>query len=211
MKTLEQGQDKIRKICDELRQNTLEPAKIEAEKIVLDAKALSSKLIKDAEAEAENLICAARAEIEQERNVFKSSLAQGVKQSLEALKQDIEKQLFNHELNEMVKKGTDNTDIVARLIECIVKAIEKEGLSADITALIPTHLSEREVNLKLTENILTKLKHHSVVVGTFQGGAQIKLGDKGLTIDISDQAIKELLSQYIQRKDFRKLIFASGN
>ncbi len=209
MKTLEQGQEKIRKICDELRAGTLEPAKKEAEKIILDAKDFCSKLIKEAEIEAENLIKTARSEIEQERNVFQSSLSQGIKQGLEALKQDIEHHLFNLQLNETVKNGTDKPEVVAKLIDCIVKAIEKEGLSADISAFIPKHIPEREVNLLLTAKILDKLKQHSVSIGSFEGGAQIKLGDKGLTIDVSDLAIKELLSQYI-RKDFRKLIFA-GN
>lgn len=209
MKTLEQGQEKIQKICNELREGTLEPAKKEAERIVSDAHARATELIKEAEKEAEELIKASRVVIEQERNVFNSSLSQGVKQGLEALKQDIEHKLFNDQLNEMVKKGTQNPDVVARLIDCIVKAIEKQGLSADITAIIPKYIPEAEVNLLLTQEILQKLKRHSVAVGSFEGGAQVKLGDKGLTVDISDQAIKELLSRYI-RKDFRKFIFAAN-
>jgi len=206
MKTLENGQDKIQKICDELRLSTLEPAKIEAQKIISDAHSRAQDLIKDAEKVSEELIAAARVVIEQERNVFHSSLSQGVKQSLESLKQDIEDKLFNDQLNEVIKTKTNDPQIIVKIIDCIVKAIEKEGLSVDLSAYIPKHISISDVNVLLATEILQKLKNNSVAVGQFSGGAEIKLNDKGFRIDITDEAIKELLSRYV-RKDFRKLVF----
>lgn len=206
MKTLEQGHDKLQKIMDELRESTLEPAKKEAQDIVSEAHLRAKEIVITAEKESARLIQAAREVIEQEHNVFKSTLTQGVRQSLDALRQEIEHKLFNDQLANLVKNGTQDPQIVAKLIDCIVKAIEKEGLSADISAIIPKHIPENELNLLLAENILKQLRGHSVEIGNFAGGAQIKLHDKGLTIDISDSAIQELLSRYV-RKDFRKLIF----
>jgi V/A-type H+-transporting ATPase subunit E len=206
MKTLEPAQEKIQKICNELRESTLEPAKKEADNIIADAKARAQDIIRKGEDEVAELINDARKNIEQERNIFHSSLSQGVKQGLESLKQDIETKLFNDQLSELVRNGTNKSDVIAKLIECIVKAIEKDGISADISAIIPKQIPENEVNKLLGQEILQKLKNQSVLVGNFIGGAQIRLADKGLTIDITDSAIKELLSRYI-RKDFRKLIF----
>lgn len=206
MKTLEDGQGKLQKICDELRLSTLEPAKKEALHIVEEAHANARAIIIEAEKESARLIDAAREVIEQEQNVFRSSLTQGVRQSLDALKQEIEHKLFNEQLSDLVKKGTKSPDIIAKLIDCLVKAIDRQGISADISALIPKEIPEKEVNLLLAENILNQLKQHSVQVGNFAGGAQIKLSDKGLSIDITDSAIQELLSRYV-RSDFRKLIF----
>ena len=51
-----------------------------------------------------------------------------------------------------------------------------------------------------------RLKGKPLEIGVFGGGAQVKLIGKNLTIDLSDQVIKELIANYI-RKDFRKLIF----
>lgn len=206
MKTLEHGQDKIQKICNELRESTLEPAKKEAELIISDAHNRAQEIIKKAEKDSENLISLAREEIRQERNVFQSSLSQSVKQSLESLKQDITEKLFNDQLKEVVQNETSDPKVIAKIIDCIVTSIEKEGISANLSAIIPKHISEREVNALLAQGILQKLKEHSVVLGSFNGGTQIKLNDKGLTLDITADAIKELLARFV-RKDFRKLIF----
>lgn len=210
MRTLDYGQEKMQKICDELRESTIEPAKKEAVRIEQEARHFAEEIIKKAEKDAENLLKSARAEIEQEQNVFRSSLSQGIKQGLEALKQDIEHKLFNEQLSETVKRASIDKDIIVKLIECIVQAIEKTGLSSDISVIIPKEIPDHEINLLLAKEIIEKLKGHSVSVGSFDGGVQVKLGDKSLTIDITDHAIKELLARYI-RKDFRKLLFASGS
>jgi V/A-type H+-transporting ATPase subunit E len=206
MKTLEPAQDKIQKICNELRENTLEPAKKEAEGIIADAKARAQDIIRQGEAQVEQLLLESRRNIEQEHNIFQSSLSQGIKQSLESLRQDIEHKLFNDNLSELVKSGTNKPDVISKLIECIIKAIDKEGMTADLSVIIPKNVSDNEVNQLLGHEILEKLKKNSVSVGNFEGGAQIKVESDGLTIDITDSAIKELLARYI-RKDFRKMIF----
>lgn len=210
MRTLDQAEDKMQKICDELRMSTLEPAKKEAARLEQEGKHRAEEIIRQAEKDAEKLLKEARSEIEQEQNVFRSSLSQAIKQGLEALKQDILNKLFNEQLALTVQKATQDSQVIAKLIDCIVLAIKKEGLSADISAIIAKEIPAADVNALLAKEILEKLKGQSVTVGSFAGGCQVKLNDKSLTIDMTDSALKELLSLYI-RKDFRKLIFASGS
>lgn len=206
MKSLEKGQDKIQKISDQLRREILEPAHDEAKKIIEEAKKKAAHINAEAEKQAEELIHAGRRAIEQERNVFHSSLQQASKQVLEALRQSIEQNLFNDQLNKVLSQSAVNPRVIADLITAIVKAIEKEGISADLSAAIPKAVSTKEVNELLAEDILKRLKEHSVVLGDFAGGAKVKFVDKNLTIDISDEALKDLISRYV-RKDFRKMIF----
>lgn len=206
MKTLEKGQDKIQKIIEELRKDTLEPAHKEADRIIAEAQARAQELLRSADKKAEDLLEQARQTIEQEQNIFQSSLSQGVKQSIEALRQEIEHRLFDDQLSESIKKETSNPAIIAKIVEVLIVAIQKDGVSADFTAIIPKQVSAQEVNAHLTKEILQKLREHTVVVGNFEGGAKIKLNDRRLTIDISDVALKELLSRYV-RKDFRHLVF----
>ena len=75
-----------------------------------------------------------------------------------------------------------------------------------MSAIIPQSVSAKEVNRFLGEGILNRLKEKSVELGEFAGGAQVKLHDKKMTIDITDKSLMELLSGYV-RKDFRKLLF----
>lgn len=209
MKTLDKGQEKIKKICEALRDETLEPAQKEAQDIIKAAHKQAEHILAEAQKKAESLQAGARASIEQERNVFQSSLQQAAKQSVEALRQSIEAKFFNEHLYEIIEKGAVDPQLIANLINAIVKALEREGVAANLTALIPKDISERQVNELLLKDVISKLREKSVVIGDFTGGAKVTLNNKRVTIDISQEALKELLGSYIVRKDFRKLVFES--
>lgn len=208
MKSLEKGQDKIQKISEQLRFEILEPAQEEAKKLIEEARKKASHIILEAEKQAEELIHAGRKAIEQERNVFHSSLEQSSKQVMEALRQSIEKRLFNDALYKNLRPVVTNPHVIADLISAFIKAIAKYGASADLSAVIAESVSVKEVNELLTDDILKCLKEQSVVLGDFPGGVRIKFIDKNLTVDISEETLVDLLARYV-RKDFRKLIFAS--
>lgn len=200
--------DKIKQICDSLRRETLEPAQQKAEQIIQEAKEKAAQIIEEAEEQAERLHAHARADIEQEKNVFQSSLAQAAKQSLESLRQSVETKLFNEELETIIKQVSAKPSVVSDLIKVIIQAIEKEGVEANFEAIIPQNVSAEEISALLGEQVLQKLDGNKISVGNFNGGAQVKLVGKNMTIDITDSTLKELMSSYV-RKDFRKMIFAN--
>lgn len=208
MTTLKSGKDKIQYICDSLRKETLEPAQKEAQEIIAEARKEAEAILKDAEVNAGKMLDAARECIAREKSVFESSMLQASKQSLEKLRQDIEGKLFNDELGSLLERETTDDKVVGTLITAIVNAVEKEGVQVDLSALVPANVSVQSINNLLSENILKRLRNQSVEVGSFQGGAQLKLHNKKLTIDISDQALKELLGMYL-RKDFRESFFTT--
>jgi len=208
MATLEKGEEKIQQICDAIRKETLEPAQRDAQVILDEAQLKAENLLVDAQAQADSMIAQARALIDQEKNVFQSSMSQAVKQSLESLRQSIENKLFKEQLQETLEKPAANPKVIADLINSIVKAIEKEGLNTDLSATIAKNVPVQEVNQLLLEGVIKRLKNKSVEIGDFKGGAKVNLKGRNMTIDISDEALKELLSTYV-RKDFRKLIFNS--
>jgi V/A-type H+-transporting ATPase subunit E len=208
MKTLDKGNDKIQKICDSLRRETIEPAQKEAEGIIAQAQEKAGQIIKNAEIESQKIIKNARDEVEKERNVFHSSLSQAASQSLEILRQEVEENLFNEELDRSLKEVTSKPEIVAELIQAVVKALEKEGISAPLEAIIPKQIPGEEIAKFLAENTLKKLIETPKSLGHFAGGAQLKLVGQKMTIDITDEALKELIASYV-RKDFRSLFFKS--
>lgn len=207
MKTLEKGQEKIKKICAVLRDETLEPAQKEAEGIIEQAQQQAEKIIADAQKAAEKLHAEAKASNEQEYRVFQSSLQQAANQGLETLRQSIENKFFNEQLSALIEKQGNDPHLIASLIGALVKAIEKEGLAANLTAVVAKNVSPQQLNEMLSKEVLKSLQGQSVVVGNFNGGVRMKLHDKKVTIDISEQALKELLATHVVRKDFRKMIF----
>jgi len=206
MKGLETGKDKVKKICDLLKKETIEPAQIEAQKIVEDARENARQIIAEAHKKAEEVHQIAHQEIQQQKVVFQASLSQACRQTLDSLKEKIEQKLFNPELSSLLSKPLQDPKIVAKLIEVIVQAIEKEGVDANLSASISSAVSARDVNTALSTKILDRLKEKSVLLTSIGGGVQVKIVDQNMTIDLSDTAFNELVANYI-RKDFRDLIF----
>jgi V/A-type H+-transporting ATPase subunit E len=209
MKTLEQGQEKIKKICNALRLETLEPAMAGADRLIAEAQAKAEHIIEEGKKQCGKLLKDTHEAIERERNVFYSSLEQAGKQVIDSLKGAIEKKIFNQGLEKLVATEMGDPQIIARLIDTLVQAIQKEGLSKDFAALIPVSIAPEDVNKLLMRDILEQLKQGPLPIGDFGGGVQLKLVDKGITLDLSDNAICDLLKTYV-RQDFRKYIFKAS-
>jgi len=207
MKTLDKGQDKIQKICDALRSEALQPAREQADQILEEAHRQAEQLIAEAKEASAKMMADAHQAIVQQRNVFSSSLEQAAKQTLELLKQNVEQKLFHEGLDRLLEEKMADPMLIARLVDAMVVALEKEGLSTDFLAIIPKKIGAQEIVCLLLQEVVELLRMGPLPIGDFSGGAQIKLNDKKLTLDISDRALSELLKSYV-RKDFRKLIFA---
>ncbi len=204
--TLESGQLKLKQICTALQQDTLEPAKKQAQAILAEAELKAQHIVEQAQERAEGLLVETHRRIEHERKIFQAALSQAGKQAIEALKQTIENKLFNPELHSLVEKSTADATVVSKLITAIIQAIDSEGVAVNIEALVPKNVSIQEVNQLLTKEILKKLKHQTVAIDDFAGGAKIRLQDRQLCFEVSNVEVEVLLKRYV-RKEFRKHLF----
>ncbi len=207
MKGLETGKDKVQKICDALRKETLEPAKQEAREIVENAHLAASEIEQVAKKKAEMEIRKAEKEIEERKKIFESSLAMACRQGIERMKQEIEHELFNRELFSLVEKEMGDPKAVAHILNAFMKAMEEKGIDDDFVAVIPKSIAPRTISSLLAAQVLDRLKKEGIAVGGFAGGAKVRLKERKITIDISDEAVREVIAQYI-RRDFRDLIFS---
>ncbi len=207
MDSLETGREKIKKICDVIKSETLEPARIEAQGIIDSAHQKGEDIIKEAQDQAAQINKEAKEKIEREKEIFHHSLAYSCKQAMEELRQKIENQLFNESMAQWLSRSMEDPKLTAELVTALVHAIQKEGISADFSALIPSTIPAEKVNAQLAKEILDQLREKSVSVAGFSGGVQIKMHDRRMILDVSDQAIQEMLEKYI-RKDFRDILFA---
>lgn len=206
MKGLETGKDKIQKICDSLRKETLEPAKQEAREIVENAHMQASEIVAEAKAKAVSMLEESAKEMEEKKRVFHASLNLACRQGIEQLKQKIEKDLFNQELASLVIKETTEPKVIANLLNSFMKSMEEKGIEEDFVALIPKGISPRSINELLAARVLERLQNKTVVASDIGGGLQIQLKGRQITIDISDVVVRELIAQYI-RRDLRDLVF----
>lgn len=202
----ETGKDKIQKICDQIRKETLDPVKQEAREIIENAHLQAAEIIREAQEKADQLKVKVDFEIDEKQRLFQSSMALSSRQGIEMLKQKIENELFSKELSDLLLKEMVDPKLIAHLIESFVTSLEKQGIEEDFEAIIPKEISPRSINTLLGKNILERLKSQGVKVGDFRGGVQIRMKDRQITIDITESVVRELVGQYI-RRDFRDLIF----
>ena len=206
MKGLETGKDKIQKICDILKKETLEPAKQEAREIIENAHLQAAVILKDAQKKGDELRQSVEREMEEKKRIFHASLQLACRQGIEQLKQKIEEKLFDQELSEVVLREMKEPKLIALLIQSLIRSMEEKGVEEEFIAIIPKEISPRAISALLGSQILERLQKQTVVVGDFSGGAQISLKGRQITIDISDTAVRELIAQFI-RGDFRDMIF----
>lgn len=207
MQQTETGKDKVKQICELLRKETLEPAVHEAKTILEEAQKKGEQIVSEAREKAKKIVADAEKEIEKKQSIFKASLNQAARQSIEWLKQEIEERLLNQNLSSLIAKASATPQVLAKMINAVIKAIEAEGLETDLSAIIPAAIEPREVNELLGEEVLNRLKEKSVIIGPKKGGVEIKLHKENITIDLSDTALLELMTRYI-RKDFHQFFFA---
>lgn len=206
MKGLESGKDKVKKICDALKRETLEPAEREAEEIVAAAKRQADEILADAHTQAKKMVEDAFIESEKQKAIFQASLAQACRQSLDALKEKIEKKLFEPSLARLIAKPLQDPKIVAQMITAVIHAVEKDGLKCDLSAAISSSVPAKTVNELLASDVLQRLKEKGVLLSAIGGGIEVKLVQDNVTLDLSDVTIQELVANHI-RKDFRDFIF----
>ncbi|MBN1915014.1 MAG: V-type ATP synthase subunit E [Parachlamydiales bacterium] len=200
------GKDKIQKICDLIRNETVDPAKQQAKEILENAQLQKDKIIEDAKKEAQKIIQEAKVVMEKHKNVVETSLHLACQQVLGDLKQKIMNRFLNENILEVLQPELSKVNIVAKLINGVVEAIEKEGLDTDINIYISRTVSQKEVQQLLVQNVLARLQQGKILIGDFVSGVKVQLIENKVTIDISDEALQEMITQYI-RKDFQELIF----
>lgn len=207
METLS-NQDKVQKICDTIRRDTLLPAELQAQEILKNAESLAAMTLEKARKEAKQLQEQARIEILKDRQAFTSSLHIACKQTLDLFKQKIEKKVFHDGLSEIIEETTKKPEIITRCIEAILDALAKEGIEQDLQLIISKSVSPRDVIAMLVQKAVTVLESSPIQLGSFAGGAKIRIKQQHLTIDVSDIALKELIAGFL-REDFRTLVFSS--
>ena len=203
------AQDKLKQICDTLREETLKPAEEEAGSIVHNAREQAKRSVEEAKEEAQRIIRSAEEAADQTIKKGEAALIQAGKRSLENLKQAVETKIFKESLREWLDGVAADPQVSAKLVQALVQAVETQGISGNLSACIGKHVSARAVNEVLGKEITSKLKEKSVSIGKFSGGAQLKVDERNWVLDISSEALLDLLTRFLQ-KDFREMIFKTN-
>ncbi len=204
--TTDTSDAKIRKLCETLEKEALAPAQLQAEQLINTARGQADSLVKDAQNEVKTLIVKAREQIEQERGLFDSSLRQAAALAKQALRNDFEERLFRPNLEALLELSLADPVIMTRLIRSVIDAIERDGLGCDLSVEVAKSIDIKGLNALLGEAVLKKLRDGSCLLANISSGARIQVRDRGLTVDLSDQFLSEILQKNLH-SSFAKTFF----
>lgn len=198
-----QKEDRLQELIGELKTKTLDPALKAAEQVKKDAQSFADQLIAQAQAQKEQILQETQREVEQKHKAFQSSLKNAKRQAVDALRQEIETGIFNPEIRSVIDDEANETKLVRQAIEVMIHAAGNEG---DFKAYVSEKIKPEDVAKGFTKTLLKQIDGKVYPLKSLRGGAQLRVEKGSMTLDLSSEAIANLLSTYM-RLEFRKLVF----
>jgi V/A-type H+-transporting ATPase subunit E len=210
----------VEALIERLRSEGVGSGRAEAEKIVRDAQAEAQTILSKAKAEADQIVNGARTEA--------TNLEKAGRQSLEVAARDTALDLKNRlsqraarEVKHLVNEEVQRQEILEKLIlEVAGRAREntvgtgaveillpEKVISLDDIAKDPAHLQASPLG-RFANLVASDMLRQGVTLNSspnVKAGIKVRLTDKGIDLDLSDNAIADLLMQHLQPR-FRALL-----
>lgn len=203
-----------------LRDEGVGKGRDEAKRIVAEAEARARWMIEQAEQEADTLRSEARRAATRFKRAAEEGLRTAARDIILTLKATLS-QRFAREIERLVSARLKDKELLGRLIiEIAGRSRSEIETQAPLEVLLPSDaMGIEELRQKpeefqqgpLTQFVLAvtgDILREGVTFGVdkdVEAGIQVRLMDSGVTLDLTDRAIAELLLQYLQPR-FRALL-----
>jgi V/A-type H+-transporting ATPase subunit E len=117
-----------------------------------------------------------------------------------------EKTLFRPALDTWLEKEFSSEEKTAALLDTLIEFLKQEGLEGDLAVWIGSHLSKESIVKQLAVSSLRSISKDGIQISNQALGILVKIVEKHLVIEITPDAIKDLISTFI-RNDFRGFLF----
>ena len=209
----------VEALIEQLRDQGVQRGRDEAEQLLREARQKAAQLLEDARHEAESLRLSTRKEVEQTRKAGEDALKMADRDLLLSLKETMALS-FADQVERLVEQQMDNPEFMRRLIlELAGKVREQSQLDQqDIEILLPDEfigLDELRRNAheyrqgqlsQFVQSLSADLLREGVCLDSHSGcGLRIRLVGKEVEIDLTEEAVAEVLLKHLQPR-FRALL-----
>jgi V/A-type H+-transporting ATPase subunit E len=202
-------QNKLQELTDKLYVEGLSKGKQEAEEMVAKAGKEAAEIISKAKDEYSKIISKANKDAEDIRLKMEMEVKMASRQSLTALKNQIENSIVANGFNKPVSEITDKTSFLKSLIEAAIASFNpKGGDSVSLSLLLPEN-KRNELDSFLKSEVISQLKGGINIVFDNKITTGFKIGPKeeGYHISFTDKDLQQLFSEYLKPKT-REFLFA---
>ena len=203
----------VEALIERLRNEGVGSGRAEAEKIVRDARAEAETILSKAKAESDQIVSRARTEAANLEKAGRQSLELAARDTVLDLKNRLS-QRAAREVKQLVNEEVQRQEILERLIlEVAGKAREKtveagaveillpeKVVSLDDIAKDPAHLQASPLG-RFAGLVTNGMLRQGITLNdspNVKAGIRVRLTDKGIDLDLSDNAIADLLMQHLQ-------------
>jgi V/A-type H+-transporting ATPase subunit E len=202
-------QNKLQELTDKLYVEGLSKGKQEAEEMVAKAGKEAAEIISKAKDEYSKIISKANKDAEDIRLKMEMEIKMASRQSLTALKNQIENSIVANGFNKPVSEITDKVSFLKSLIEAAIASFNpKSGDSVSLSLLLPES-KRNELDSFLKSEVISQLKGGINIVFDNKITTGFKIGPKeeGYHISFTDKDLQQLFSEYLKPKT-REFLFA---
>ncbi len=199
-------ENRMQDISDYLKTRVIDPAEAEKDRILEEAQAEKKKILDEARNEAETIVQDAKKQAEQEKASLESALRIAARQAVDSLKIALENEVLKKSIEEPTSNVLSSEEAVKESLKEIIDIYLNKG-----TESVELVLSDG-LKQKLSDYVKSEISSNASQVitvsdDTVPAGFSVKLSDKQLVYDFSQESLVQLLSQYL-RPELREYLFS---
>ena len=201
-------ENKLKELTDRLYGEGLEKGRVEADRLVAEAKEKAAAILAEAKAEAEQVVKKAEAQAADIEKNSMTEIALAGREAVAKIKNELASVIIAKASTEAVKAATVNAEFVKNLLLEVAKNWNGAAEQTSLKALLPAAL-EAEFS-KVFEASVKELLAAGVEVGyskDVKTGFKVGEKDGGYYIAFTDESFEALLDEYLREK-VSQLLFA---
>lgn len=201
-------ENKLKELTDRLYGEGLEKGRVEADRLVAEAKEKAAAILAEANAEAEQIVKKAEKKAEDTEKNSLTEIALAGRQAVAKIKNELAGAIIAKSTTESIKAATVDAEFVKKLLLEVAKNWNGASEQTALSALLPAAL-EKEFSAAF-EKSAKELVAAGIEVGyskDVKNGFKVGAKDGGYYIAFTDESFEALLNDYLREK-VSKLLFA---
>lgn len=194
-------------MIDRLKSDGVAKGKHEADAILTDAKKQALEIVDAAQREADKILTDAKDEAERLRKTSGQALQLAGRDAMLKLRESFQLQ-FENRLRKLVGDSVREPDTLRKLILEVAGKNRPDSLGDDVQLLLPHAAGASDPLSSYVGGLTAEMLADGVTFGVGEdvdAGVRVRLGDRDVEVDLSDEALAAFLSRFLIPR-FRELM-----
>lgn len=189
----------VEELIDRLKTDGVVKGKTEAEAIVADAKRQAMSILDAARNEADSIVTAAKAEADRVRQTSNQALQLAGRDALLKLRESFTLQ-FENRMRKLVEAGLKDPEMLGKMILEVAGKTRPGDSTTGIEILLPLDAPATDPLIRYVAGVTQEMLRQGVTFGVgddVSAGVKVRLADKDVDIDLSDEALSAFLARFL--------------